>query len=214
MEQTRRLSSLAAGVLGDGLGALTDRVLGKLAGKKKTNRCLDLARADGRPLVVVSQTTGFGGDALEDVADKRVHDGHGLAGYASVGVDLLQHLVDVDGVGLLSTMATLFLVSSISGGSCLARLGSGAHGLDSSFGCHSNSETEDLEKHEEKSCRRFVNCFSPQFIAVGGSDRERERTLEDTVKLWRENGGYSQNGAGPGSAGHFCTRVHAGCMAS
>ena len=136
-----RLSSLAAGVLGDGLGALADRVLGKFAGKKKTNRRLDLPRADGRPLVVVSQTTGFGGDALEDVVDERVHDGHGFAGDASVGVDLLQHLVDVDGVGLLSAVATLLLVSSIGGG-CLARLGSGAHGLDSGFRCHDKKQEQ------------------------------------------------------------------------
>ena len=111
--KTRRRSSLAAGVLGDGLGALADSVLGKLTGKKKTDCSLNLPRSDGRLLVVVSQATGFGGDTLEDVVDERVHDGHGLAGDASVGVDLLQHLVDVDGVGLLSTMATLLLVSSI-----------------------------------------------------------------------------------------------------
>ena len=159
-----RLSSLAAGVLGDGLGALADRVLGKLAGKKKTNRRLDLPRADGRPLVVVGQTTGFGGDALEDVVDERVHDGHGFAGDASVGVDLLQHLVDVDGVGLLSAMATLLLVSSVGGG-CLARLGSGAHGLDSGFRCH-DKKTRTVGKTRENSGKTQVPMFCLLLFAL------------------------------------------------
>ena len=47
----------------------------------------------------MGQAGSLGGDALEDVVDERVHDGHGLAGDASVGVNLLQNLVDVDGVG-------------------------------------------------------------------------------------------------------------------
>ena len=39
------------------------------------------------------------GDALEDVVDEGVHDRHSLLADAGVGVDLLQHLVDVGGVG-------------------------------------------------------------------------------------------------------------------
>ena len=42
----------------------------------------------------------FSSNSLEDVIHKGVHDAHGLAGNSSVRVDLLQHLVDVDGVGL------------------------------------------------------------------------------------------------------------------
>ena len=37
---------------------------------------------------------------VEDVVDERVHDPHGLGADAGVGVDLLEHLVDVDLVGL------------------------------------------------------------------------------------------------------------------
>ncbi|XP_053117304.1 uncharacterized protein LOC128329717 [Hemicordylus capensis] len=58
---------------------------------------LDLPGSDGGALVVVGQAGGLGGDALEDVVDEGVHDAHGLGGDAGVGVDLLQHLVDVDG---------------------------------------------------------------------------------------------------------------------
>ena len=99
---------LRAGVLGDSLGALRDGVLGELTREEEPDRGLDLARGDGGPLVVVSQLGGLSGDPLEQVIDKRVHDAHGLGGDTSVGVDLLQHLVDVDGIGFLP-LAVLFL---------------------------------------------------------------------------------------------------------
>ena len=50
---------------------------------------------------------GFGGDALENVVDERVHDAHGFAGDTSVRVNLLQHFVDVDRVALLSRIHRL-----------------------------------------------------------------------------------------------------------
>ena len=61
---------LGAGVLGDGLGALTDGMLSQLTGKEETDSGLDLSGGDGRPTVVVSQTASLGSDALEDVVDK------------------------------------------------------------------------------------------------------------------------------------------------
>ena len=102
---------LGAGVLGDSLGALRDGVLGELTGEEEPDSGLDLAGGDGGPLVVVSQTAGLGGDPLEQVVDERVHDGHGLGGDSGVGVDLLQHLVDVDSVGLLPLSLLLLLVT-------------------------------------------------------------------------------------------------------
>ena len=48
--------------------------------------------------------------------------GHGLGGDSSVRVDLLQHLVDVDGVGLLPSQLLLLLVSLLDGLGSLARL--------------------------------------------------------------------------------------------
>ena len=41
----------------------------------------------------------LGSESLEDVVDEGVHDGHGLGGNAGIRVNLLQHLIDVDGVG-------------------------------------------------------------------------------------------------------------------
>jgi len=84
-------------------------VLGQLSGQKKTNGRLDFAARDGRALVVVSQTGRLTGNALEDVVDERVHDRHGLGGDAGVGVDLLQHFVDVDGVALLPLLPFLLI---------------------------------------------------------------------------------------------------------
>ena len=96
-QEYRRL--LAAGVLGDGLGALADGVLGKFTGQEQTDGGLDFSAGDGGSLVVVSQPGSLSSDSLEDVVDKAVHDGHGLAGHSSVWVHLLQDFVDVDRVG-------------------------------------------------------------------------------------------------------------------
>ena len=91
-------------------------MLAQLAGQMKTDCCLDLATGDGVLLVVVRQTGRLGGDTLEDVVHERVHDAHGLAGDASVGVDLFQHLVDVDRVALLAGPPLLLLFPGGLGG--------------------------------------------------------------------------------------------------
>jgi hypothetical protein len=118
----RTHSLLGAGVLGDGLGSLGDGVLGQLSGQEEPDGGLDLPGGDGGPLVVVGQTGGLGGDPGEDVVDEGVHDGHGLGGDTGVGVHLLQHLVDVDGVRLLPLLVPLFLVSLSNGLGGLAGL--------------------------------------------------------------------------------------------
>ena len=72
------LDLLGACVLGDGLGALRDGVLGQFTGKEKPDSGLDLPGGDGGPLVVVGETRGLGGNSLKDVIHERVHDRHGL----------------------------------------------------------------------------------------------------------------------------------------
>jgi hypothetical protein len=114
-------------VLRDGLGAFADGVLGQLAGQQQSDGRLDLATRDRRTTVVVRQTRRLGGDALEDVVDEAVHDAHRLAADARVRMDLLQHLVDVDGVAF-SSPALLLLVA----GTCGLRL---AGGLLGSLAC-------------------------------------------------------------------------------
>ena len=113
-------SLLRAGVLGDGLGSLRDGVFGQFSGEEETDSSLDFPGGDGGPLVVVGQTASLGGNTLEQIVDKGVHDGHGLGGDSGVGVDLLQHLVDVDGVGFLPLL--LFLLVAL--GDVLAGLAS------------------------------------------------------------------------------------------
>lgn len=54
------------------------------------SRGLDLSRGDGGLLVVCGELGSLSGNALEDVVDERVQDGHGTVGDTSVGVDLLE----------------------------------------------------------------------------------------------------------------------------
>jgi hypothetical protein len=103
---------LGAGVLGDSLGALGHGVLGQLTRQQQTDGSLDLATGDGGTLVVVCQTGSFSGDSLEDVVDEAVHDGHGLAANASVGVHLFQHLVDVDSIAFLPLPLALLVAGA------------------------------------------------------------------------------------------------------
>ena len=84
--------------LGHGLGALRDGVLGELTGEEQADGGLDLAGRQGGLLVVAGQAGSLKGQALEDVVDERVQDGHAALGDASVGVHLLEHLVDVGAV--------------------------------------------------------------------------------------------------------------------
>ena len=100
---------LRARVLGDGLRALADGVLGQLSGQQKADCRLNLAARDRRATVVVGETRRLGGDALEDVVDEAVHDRHGLAADARVGVHLLEDLVDVDGVAFPSPPLALLV---------------------------------------------------------------------------------------------------------
>lgn len=113
---------LAARVLGDSLGALADGVLGQLTRQQETNSCLNLATGDGGALVVMRQSGSLGSDPLKDVVDKAVHDRHGLAADARVGVHLLEHFVDVDGITFLS-LPLAFLVAGTYGLSLTGLLG-------------------------------------------------------------------------------------------
>ena len=101
---------LGGGVLGDGLGALRDGVLGQFTREEKPDSCLNLPGGDGGTLVVMSKTRCFSCNTFENVIHERVHDRHSLGGDTSVRVNLLEHLVDVDAVGFLPP-ALLLLVA-------------------------------------------------------------------------------------------------------
>src|SRR3989338_1069106 len=124
--------SLGGGELGDRLGALRHGVLGEFSGEEQADGSLDLPRGDGVLLVVASKTAGLGGDALKDVVDKGVHDLHGSGGDPSVGVNLLEHLVDVGGVGGVRALGVPLGLALLGGSLGLGGgglLGSGGGGL-------------------------------------------------------------------------------------
>ena len=123
---------LGAGVLGDSLGTFRDGVFGQFTGEEKPDGGLDLPGGDGGPLVVVGQAGSFSSDTFEDIVDEGVHDAHGLGGDTSVGVDLLQHLVDVDSVGFLP-FAVLLLITL---GDVLCGLSGLLGSLSRNFGGH------------------------------------------------------------------------------
>ena len=99
-------------VLGDGLSALRDGVSGELTGEDELHGRLDLSGGEGPPLVEADQLGALSGDAVEGVVDEGVHDVHGLLGDSDIRVNLLEHLVDVDGEGLNSSPASLLVSSS------------------------------------------------------------------------------------------------------
>merc|ERR1719186_1328391 len=96
---------LRTGVLGNSLRTLRHSMLSKLSGKEKPHGSLNLTGSNGGPLVVVSKTARFCSNTLEQIVNERIHNAHGFGGHAGVGVDLLQDLVDVDGVRLLPLLA-------------------------------------------------------------------------------------------------------------
>ena len=89
---------LCGGELGDGLGALGHGVLGQLPGEGQAHGGLDLTGGQGGLLVVAHQLGGLPNHLVKDVIHEGVHDHHALLGDASLGVNLLEHLVDVRGV--------------------------------------------------------------------------------------------------------------------
>ncbi len=99
-------------VLGDGLGALGDGVLGELTGEEELDGSLDLSGGEGVLAVVAHKAGGLVGNLLEDIVDERVHDAHRSLGDASVLVDLLEDSVDVHREGLSATTASVGLLGS------------------------------------------------------------------------------------------------------
>ena len=97
-------------------------MLGKLTREEEPDSSLDFTRGDGGPLVVVGQTGSLSSNSLKEIIDKGVHDAHGLGGDTSVRVDLLQHLVDVDGIGFLPSLLLLLLITLGDGLGSLSRL--------------------------------------------------------------------------------------------
>ena len=76
--EIERINLFAAGVFGNGFGALADGMLGQFTWQQQSNASLDFARRDGRSAVQESQSRSLGCNALEYVIHERVHYTHGL----------------------------------------------------------------------------------------------------------------------------------------
>mmetsp|Transcript_10380 Transcript_10380/g.31956 ORF Transcript_10380/g.31956 Transcript_10380/m.31956 type:complete len:250 (+) Transcript_10380:153-902(+) len=85
----------AATAFGDGLCALRNSVLCQLAGQLETNSSLDLTTADGELLRGLHESACLRDDAAQQHNDVVIGNAHRLLGEASVGMHLLQNLVDV-----------------------------------------------------------------------------------------------------------------------
>ena len=103
----------------------TNRVETKNQIKKRTTRehetdsSLNLARRKSGLFVVSGKLSSLGSDTLEDIVDKRVHDGHSLLRDSSIRMHLLKNLVNVRRIRL-GTLLTLLAGGGLLG--CLGRL--------------------------------------------------------------------------------------------
>ncbi|RID68936.1 hypothetical protein BRARA_C01062 [Brassica rapa] len=104
------------------LGPFGNSVFRQLSRQDESHRRLNLPGSDGRLLVVPRELGRLAGKLLEDVVDETVHDPHGFARDPDVGVDLLQHLEDVDLVCLDALLGPLLLLVSGDGGGILREL--------------------------------------------------------------------------------------------
>lgn len=109
-------------------------MLGQFTGQEQFDCGLDLSGAEGSFLVISDQFAGFQGKSIEGITDKGVHDVHGSLADSNVGVDLSQHLVDVEGEGLNSASVDLLVARSLGLGGLGGRLGLGGLGFAGSGG--------------------------------------------------------------------------------
>lgn len=157
-------SLLGACVFRDGLGSFADGVLRQLTRQQQSNGSLNLSTSDRRTLVVVSQSGRFGGDTLENVVHEAVHDAHRFARNTGVGMHLLQHFVNVNGVAFLS-LALLLLVAFRN---VLLGLAGLLGGLSASLRWHvAVDETARVYSSRTKRTMGFATTGSPTLFAPG-----------------------------------------------
>ena len=87
-------ASLAAGKLGDSLGPLADGMPRQLPRNQEPNSSMDISRRQGWPFQILCKSSAFLCETFKHVVHERIHYAHGFAGDTTVGMDLLQDLVD------------------------------------------------------------------------------------------------------------------------
>jgi hypothetical protein len=119
--------------LSHGLCPFRHGVLGQLAGQHEADGRLDFTTAQRGLFVVRGQFAGFAGDAFKNVVDETIHDAHPLFGNARIGMDLLEHLVNVRRVAFRALLV-LGLGAGDLGGLGRGRFAAGCTGFGRSFG--------------------------------------------------------------------------------
>ena len=144
LQRCSREDDLLLRELGHSLCALRHSVLCKLSGENQTDGSLHLTGRQSGLGVVAGQVASLLAHAAEDVVDEGVHHGHTGLADAGVGVHLLEHTVDVGGVGFHAALAAL--VSGVL--DALALLGHGSTGLLARHGCCGKELVVGFEKSE------------------------------------------------------------------
>jgi len=90
-------------------------VFGELTRKHKPDSSLNLTRRKSRLLIVSSEFSSLSSDAFEDIVNEGVHDGHTLLADTGIGMNLLEHLVDVGAVRFGTLLAALLVAGLLRG---------------------------------------------------------------------------------------------------
>ena len=81
-------------------------MLSELTWEEELDSRLDRSGRHGSSSGDSDETGGFGAKSVEGVVHEGVHDVHGSSGDSNIWVDLLEDLVDVEGVGLISSSSS------------------------------------------------------------------------------------------------------------
>ena len=122
--------------------------------------------------------------------DEGVEDGHGTVGDTGVGVDLLEDLVDVGGVGLLAGLGALLLVTRHGGGllASLLLLSRSLAGGGLAGGGGSLLERESVECAKEIASKRVIGAVFAHLCLLG-SHFERFGSFDAVFGCGLEVGG-------------------------
>jgi len=107
--------------LGHSLGSLAYSMLSEFSRQQETNSGLDLSASDSVLLHTTQKHANNSAHLSSEPVDEGVHDAHSILANSSVGMNLLQNLVDVGLVGTIVTLgvATLALTGLLSRGLAL-----------------------------------------------------------------------------------------------
>lgn len=98
-----------AGVLRDCLCPFRNSMLCQFTWQQKPNSCLDFPTCYGWSLVVMSQSRCLRCNPLKNVVDETIHDTHCFTWYTSIGMNLLQYFININGVTFLSPTLLLLV---------------------------------------------------------------------------------------------------------